>query len=291
MLQQTTTSAVIPHFERFLKLFPDLETLASSPLNRVLEAWSGLGYYRRAKLLHAASQKLVSESQFPRAHQELLQLPGFGPYTARSVASLAFDEPVGVVDGNVIRLLCRLKNLSVLWWNQSGRSQLQHLSDQMVEGHPSGVMNQAMMELGATICTPSSPKCLLCPIAKWCESRQRGKPESLPLQRPRRQPQIWIWTPQIHLDQGRVALIENVTAPFLKGTWIFPGKMRSSDSPPKWWTYRHRITNYDIYVQSQKVQSQPPSRSKNLIWVPLKELKQQSPSSLLQKALHQVAKP
>ncbi len=133
MLQQTTTQAVIPFYERFLKRFPDVRSLAAGRLEDVFEMWSGLGYYSRARNLHKAA-KALAERRFPRRFEELIELPGFGPYTARAVASLAFGQEAGVLDGNVIRVLSRVHDLAEEWWKTSGRKKLQTLSDAWVQG-------------------------------------------------------------------------------------------------------------------------------------------------------------
>src|SRR6185312_12760226 len=132
MLQQTTTTAVIPFFERFVARFPDLKALAQSTEAEVLEMWSGLGYYSRARNLHKAAQALVARGGFPQTHEELAEFPGFGPYTARSVASLAFDQAVGVVDGNVIRVLSRCEGEDWEWWRPNVRQQIQNRADAWV---------------------------------------------------------------------------------------------------------------------------------------------------------------
>jgi A/G-specific adenine glycosylase len=174
MLQQTTVVAVIPFYEKFLKRFPTLKDLAISPVEDVLEYWAGLGYYSRARNLHKSSQ-VLHVNGFPKTAAELLELPGFGPYTARAVSSLAFDEKTGVLDGNVIRILSRKFGRSVEWWKPKGRNELQEIADALAQTEHSADLNQGMMELGATICTPAKPACLLCPWQRSCLARRRGR--------------------------------------------------------------------------------------------------------------------
>ena len=172
MLQQTRVAAVIEHYIRFLKKFPDVKKLAQAREASVLAAWSGLGYYRRARMLHAAARVVVKKrgGTFPSGAEGLRALPGIGRYTAAAIASIAFDEPVAVVDGNVERLISRMHGHMVdgeaLWL------MAQTLLEQDAAGRARpGDFNQAMMELGATICTPGPPKCLVCPVAHFCATR------------------------------------------------------------------------------------------------------------------------
>lgn len=294
MLQQTTVQAVIPYYERFLTEFPDLESLARAPLSEVLRLWTGLGYYSRARNLHAAAQKLA-KTGFPRTAHELETYPGFGPYTARAVASLAFLEPVGVLDGNAVRVLSRLKGWPVEHWKSAGRKKLQCLSDELAREGPPDLVNQGLMELGATLCTPRSPQCFLCPWLADCEARKEGNQESLPLPKPRREMEIWEWYPRILTHGGSVALVRNDYAPFLKGQWLFPGEVKSRAKKPKQFDLRHGITHHDIYVRLPRTGVDESSRSrrkaaprrvtKGIQWVPIDKLTEWNPSNLLRKVL------
>ncbi len=165
MLQQTTVAAVIPYFEKFIQKFPTVQILASSKLEDVYEFWAGLGYYSRARNIHA-SAKILAISGFAKTHTELIKLPGFGPYTSRAVSSLAFNESVGVLDGNVIRVLSRVFAIKSEWWKPLHRIQLQNYSDQLAKYGESANLNQGLMELGATVCTPQKPLCPICPWKK-----------------------------------------------------------------------------------------------------------------------------
>lgn len=287
MLQQTTVAAVVPYYEKFLRLFPDLRSLARAQESAVLKAWSGLGYYSRARNLHKAARELAALPQFPRTAQELIELPGFGPYTSRAVASLAFEDPVGVLDGNVIRVLSRLEGKSLSWWTPRGREELQSVSDEFaLIGFPSEI-NQALMELGATVCTPRSPSCLLCPWVSRCEARKKNKVEELPTKKPRKALEIWSWTAEIHLRQGRLGLVKNPQAPVLRDQWIFPGSFRRLKKKPKDFAVRHGITHHDLFVQ---LDNERPKKGAKLTapeikWVKPTELSQWNPSILLKKIL------
>ena len=162
MLQQTRVAAVIPYYERFLARFPDVESLASAPQEEVLRLWSGLGYYSRARNLQHAAQQIVARHQgkFPRQREELLALAGIGEYTAAAILSIAFDEKHAVLDGNVARVVSRLEAIRGDLREPKRWNKLQASADRLLARESSGDWNQAMMELGATLCTPRSPQCL-----------------------------------------------------------------------------------------------------------------------------------
>lgn len=280
MLQQTTTTAVIPYFERFVKRFPALKSLAQSPIEDVLEAWSGLGYYSRARNLHKAAVALHAAGGFPRSFEQLIEYPGFGPYTARSVASLAFDESVGVVDGNVIRVLSRVYGKDWRWWEGKTRNEIQAVADEWVQDVSSYEMNQAIMELGRTICTPKSPSCLLCPLRTECTAFKKELTAVLPLPKPRREREIWIWEPSVRIVKARVLLQQNETIPFARGHWILPGEAKQVKAKPKKFDYKHSITHHDIYVTLKS-----DSRKVSGRWVALEEILKYAQTSLVDKAL------
>lgn len=284
MLQQTTVVAVIPYFEKFLNKFPTVQDLANAPESDVLEAWAGLGYYSRARNLHKAAKALATHG-FPETAAELLQLPGFGPYTSRAVASIAFGEKVGVLDGNVIRVLSRRYGLKLEWWNSKGRDTLQGISNDLSALGNADIVNQGLMELGATVCTPQKVTCMLCPWASTCVSREKNLVDKLPLKKPRKESEVWVWKPLVSVKDSKVALIKNDYAPFLKGQMIFPGEIAKEKSKPKAYDAKHNITHHDIFIQISQRKSIP---GKNVEWVALKDLKKINPSSLLQKVLHKV---
>ncbi|NUN05432.1 MAG: A/G-specific adenine glycosylase, partial [Bdellovibrio sp.] len=203
MLQQTTVVAVIPYFEKFLNKFPTVQDLANAPESDVLEAWAGLGYYSRARNLHKAAKALATHG-FPATAAELLQLPGFGPYTSRAVASIAFGEKVGVLDGNVIRVLSRRYGLKLEWWNSKGRDTLQGISNDLSALGNADIVNQGLMELGATVCTPQKVICMLCPWASTCVSREKNLVDKLPLKKPRKESEVWVWKPLVSVKDSKV---------------------------------------------------------------------------------------
>lgn len=286
MLQQTTVVAVLPFYARFMNAFPTVQSLAKAQLESVLELWSGLGYYSRARNLHKAAKALVENGGFPKSAAELEKFPGFGPYTSRAVSTFAFKEKVGVLDGNVIRVLSRRYALPVKHWLPKERAALQVRADQLAQIAEPDTLNQALMELGATICTPTSPACLLCPWASRCQARIQMKIPQLPLKKPKMNFEIWVWKPQVMIHRGQVAFIQNEKMPFLKGQWVFPGEIKKVDKKPDQFDAKHGITKFDIYIQIKK-KSLSRDQIKSVKLVPLDQVKRINPTTLIQKVLNQ----
>jgi A/G-specific adenine glycosylase len=191
MLQQTRSQTVLPYYERFLRELPDVHALAEAPLGHVLALWSGLGYYRRARMLHAAAKTVATKhaGRLPEEPAELRRLPGIGPYTAGAVASIAFGKPAALVDGNVARVLARLYGVEQDVKSAAGAARMWELAEHLVarrEGANPGDWNQALMELGATVCVPGNPRCAECPLASLCEGKRRGIAAELPRTAPKR---------------------------------------------------------------------------------------------------------
>jgi A/G-specific adenine glycosylase len=188
MLQQTRVAAAIPYYERFLERFPDVRALAAAPQEDILRGWSGLGYYSRARNLQKAALQIVAKhgGQFPNRREDALALPGIGNYTAAAILSIAFGEKLAVLDGNVARVLARLGAIRGNLRESTRWQKLQETADCLLDPESPGDWNQAMMELGATLCTPKSPQCLLCPVAHYCQARKLGFAESLPEKRKKR---------------------------------------------------------------------------------------------------------
>lgn len=189
MLQQTRVAAAIPYYERFLERFPDIHALAEAPQEEVLRLWAGLGYYSRARNLQKAAQQIVAQhgGKVPRDEEAVRNLPGIGDYTAAAILSIAFDAKRAVLDGNVARVLARLGAVRGDVREPARWRALQKTADGLLERRAPGEWNQALMELGATVCTPRGPRCLLCPVAKFCGARRLGDPESFPEKRLKRE--------------------------------------------------------------------------------------------------------
>lgn len=181
MLQQTRVETVLPYYTRFLERFPTPLALSDAASDDVFAMWSGLGYYRRARMLHEGARTVVAlGGSLPPNREGLLGVPGIGPYTAGAIASIAFGEPVGLVDGNVARVLARLFAIDEDMRKQGMRT-AQRLADQIVAKDDPGAWNQALMELGATVCTPIKPACHRCPVAPMCRARAEQRTSELPM--------------------------------------------------------------------------------------------------------------
>ncbi len=236
MLQQTRVAAVIPYYERFLERFPDVKTLALAPEQEVLRLWAGLGYYSRARNLQKAARQIVTEhdSHFPDAPEQALALSGIGAYTAAAILSIAYGKKLAVLDGNVARVIARLGAIRGDLRSGGRWQSLQKTADALLASHAPGDWNQAMMELGATLCTPRSPHCLLCPVAEFCEARKLGLTGAIPERRTKR-PTVTITLAALVLvdPQSRTLLLPplksgarpalpNDVAALLSGMWHFP---------------------------------------------------------------------
>jgi A/G-specific adenine glycosylase len=292
MLQQTTVAAVIPFYDRFMKRFPHVKNLAQAEEADVLEMWAGLGYYSRARNLHKAAKEIARQG-FPKKADELIKLSGFGPYTSRAVASLAFDEKVGVLDGNVIRVLSRVHGLKLKWWLPKERQKLQNLADDLAQTDSNADLNQGLMELGATVCTPKKPLCLLCPWKKFCVSLKNDSVEKLPLSKPRPEFEIWHWEMKVQMRSPRGAnptsseiyLEPNSMTPFLSGLPFPPGQATRVEKKPEKFDIKHSVTKYEIYIKLTETKA-PKSNKHN--WTSIHDIKKLNPSSLMTKILKKI---
>ena len=185
MLQQTTIAHGTPYWRKFLTLYPTVDDLAAAPLDDVLAQWAGLGYYARARNLHKCA-RIVAErgGRFPGTKAELLELPGIGDYTASTIAAICFDEPTTIVDGNVERVMARLHRVETPM--PKAKPELKRMAAVLSDPERPGDYGQAVMDLGATVCTPKSPSCLLCPWSRWCAARAAGDPERFPVKAPKK---------------------------------------------------------------------------------------------------------
>ncbi len=226
MLQQTQTATVIPYFERFLARFPTVEALAAAPLDEVLKAWEGLGYYRRAHHLHAAAQEIVRRhgGRLPDTVEALMALPGIGRYTAGAIASLAFGRDVPVLDGNVRRVLCRLFAIADDPDRSATQRRLWALAESLLPPGRAGPFNEALMELGSLVCRPRRPACDRCPLRPFCQAHAQGIQETLPRRRRRPPlPHYQVTAAVIQDAAGRFLITRRPADAMLGGLWEFPG--------------------------------------------------------------------
>ncbi len=255
MLQQTRVATVIPYYQRWLERFPTVRALAEAPLDDVLAAWSGLGYYTRARNLHRCAGDIVSRhgGSLPDSASALRELPGIGRYTAGAIASIAFGRQEPVVDGNVARVLARIYELEIDIKSSAGMRELWKLAGSLVPAESPSDFNQGLMELGATVCTPRGPSCLVCPVGDLCRARAAGRQGSLPIVPARKKASelplidasaLWIWR------RGRLLLARRAPQGLYGGLWelpqtedfaqletIVPGAVRLADPAP---IFEHR---------------------------------------------------
>lgn len=232
MLQQTRVDQATPYYHRFVERFPTVHDLAEANVDDVLLCWEGLGYYSRARNLHRAAKAVVDNhnGEVPDTLDEIRSLPGIGPYTAAAVLSIAFDRPLAALDGNVIRVLSRFFAFECDVQKAGSRRALQEVADRLVNPTGPGDHNQAVMELGARICTPHSPLCTACPIAEACQARLRGTPEAFPVSSSRGPiPHFDVVVALIFDGSGRLLIQRRPEEAMLGGLWEFPGGKRRHD--------------------------------------------------------------
>jgi A/G-specific adenine glycosylase len=272
MLQQTRVETVIPYYLRWLDQFPDVAALAASDEQTVLNAWEGLGYYSRARSILKTARLLHEQyhDQLPADRQELEKLPGLGRYTAAAITSIAFGLDEVVLDGNVKRVLSRVWNIDVAADTPAGEKLLWQKAEELLPHGEAGDYNQAVMDLGATLCTPRSPNCLLCPVQQICEARRLGLQAERPVMSEKKAiPHIQVVAAVLH--RGDQVLIQRRPSQgLLGGLWEFPGgKIEAGETPPQalqreiceeleleievgeaLGTYRHAYTHFKVTLQA-----------------------------------------
>ncbi len=286
MLQQTRVAAAIPYYEAFLARFPEPALLAAAPEAEVLAAWAGLGYYSRARNLHAAAKQIAAAGGFPREYAAIRALPGIGDYTAAAVASIAFGEPYAVLDGNVMRVLARLLNDGGDVRSVKTRARLGQAAQALLDPHRPGDFNQALMELGATICLPKGPQCLLCPVAGHCEAKKRGTENRLPVKSRGAQTVRLELVLLLIRRAGKYLLWRRPPgAGRMAGFWELPEPAQAPGAVagPLVGSFRHTITHhvYTVKVFTARLDGRP----EGLEWVAASALAALPLSTLARKAL------
>jgi A/G-specific adenine glycosylase len=288
MLQQTTVAAVIPSYERFLKLFPGVKALAAAHEEKVLRAWAGLGYYSRARNLHKAARRIAGERGgiFPDTFEEVLDLPGVGRYTAGAILSIAFKKPYPVLDGNVMRVFSRLFGLRGDIKKPATVKALWEKAESLLERSSPGDWNQALMELGATVCLPEGPRCGQCPLSADCVARKKGLQEELPVTPKRRDFVALSWTCLWIEKDGKVLLWKrSQDERFLKGLWGFP-EDRHLETEPGGLVKKasHTITHHKITISMRRA-APPLVLPSAAAWVSRGRVEEKLVSSLWRKCL------
>lgn len=283
MLQQTTVKTVTPYFEKFMLRFPTVEVLAQASLDDVFQQWQGLGYYSRARNLHKCAQQIVLDG-FPKTSAELINLPGIGPYTAAAIASIAFNEAIVPVDGNIIRVLARLNALT------TPLPDLKKVIEDLASSYASplrpGDFAQALMDLGATVCTPSSPKCPDCPLQLHCQAFKKGLTEDIPYKKEKKAKPTRYGHAYIIIKDGQIFLrrrgpkgllahmIEVPTTDWLPSPQQFEGLSLG--------TVKHTFTHFHLYLDVLKGSALPNGEG---FWAPLNQLEMIALPTLIKKVL------
>lgn len=317
MSQQTQMATLVPYFHRFVEKFPDVRVLARASEDEVLSAWTGLGYYSRARNIRAAAIHIVRErsGEFPKTIEGWLDLPGVGPYTAAAIASQCFGVREPVWDGNVLRVTSRLSAAPASAEDAHGskfRTAMTAALRCLISGRNPSAFNQALMELGAMVCTPRAPACGRCPLAKACRAHQRGSVDKFPPPKPRKaavelRPKVWV-----EVRRGRAGpeafLVPRPSGSWFPGMWDFPSQLGGaakpvSGAPPaprgflRFCEARHTITHHKIRLEGWlRLVPKPASTAPAKVtpagrWIPLTELTSQTPPVPLATTARKILRP
>ena len=292
MLQQTRVETVIPYFEKWMRLFPSVQALASAPEQDVLHAWEGLGYYSRARNLHKAARIVTNDlgGKLPQTVDDLIRLPGIGRYTAGAIASIAFGEDEPALDGNLKRVYARLFDVMELVDMPRGEKLLWEFARENLPKGRAGDFNQALMDLGATICIPKTPRCLICPLMDMCKARQNGTQSLRPVKKPRKSTPQYVHVAGVVVKRGRVLLAQRPSQGLLGGMWEFPNgrvdgdpakglakalragyslKVRRKESLG---IVQHAYTHFKVTVHAFRCELLGESKTPKMKWVVVRDL-------------------
>ena len=295
MLQQTRVETVIPYFEKWMRLFPSIHALASASEHEVLNAWEGLGYYSRARNLHKAAKIAAEEynGRLPRDLDALRKLPGIGRYTLGAIASIAFGMDVPALDGNIKRVYSRVFDISEPVDSTVGEKILWQLAEVHLPRGKAGDYNQALMDLGATICLPKNPRCLICPLMKICKARINGTQNQRPVMKPKKVVPEYIHAAGVIIKRAHVLLAQRPSQGLLAGMWEFPNgrvngdpagglakalkagynlNLRTKRNKKVLTTVQHAYTHFKVTVHAFQCELQSMPENGSLKWVSLKEL-------------------
>lgn len=297
MLQQTTVPHGTPYWFKFLELYPTIEELAAAPLDDVLTHWAGLGYYARARNLHKCAQIVANDlnGEFPETKAELLKLPGIGDYTASTMAAICFDEPTNIVDGNVERAISRLHRVEIPL--PKGKKDIKALASVLADPDRPGDYGQALMDLGAIVCTPRQPSCTVCPWESWCEAQRVGDMESFPRKQPKKAQPVRYGHAYVMVRNDCVWLRRRAETGLLGGMMEVPTSDWAGEcpdfSPPlqaDWIrapsSVKHVFTHFELRLEIHQatITTDPPGAGS---WVQIDHLSQKALPTLFKKVLDQ----
>lgn len=287
MLQQTRVATAISYYERFLTRFPDFQSLADASESDLLAHWAGLGYYYRARNLQKAARLMRDAGTFPSTIDDLRGLPGVGGYTAAAVASIGFNLPHAALDGNVFRVLSRVLDDPTNIASATARKHFAAVAEILLDRHSPGAFNQAMMELGATICLPKSPQCLICPVSELCRARRRGREKVLPIKRKRlesaQEQRLLFW---IERESKLLVWKRPSTSRLMPGFWELPerAQLPGVTAGRKLGSFRHTITFHNYLFEVVEGETGTLEPSGECQWMPFVDLDSQPTSTVLRKA-------
>jgi A/G-specific adenine glycosylase len=287
MLQQTRAQAVIPYYERFLARFPAVEALAQAAEQDVLAAWGGLGYYARARNLRRAAQTICGAGEFPRGYAAIRALPGIGDYTAAAIASIAFGLPHAVLDGNVLRVVARVENDAGDIASARTRERFRAIAQEWLDPRHPGTFNQALMELGATVCLARNPLCLVCPLAAVCRAREEGTAPQLPVKLRKVAPVRIEGVLLVVRHRGRLLLRQReADARRMAGFWELPApdQLPGARLGARIGTVRHTITHHHYTFAVVRASAALPNPT--FRWFPPARIREIPLSTTARKALH-----
>ena len=288
MLQQTRATAVVPYYQRFLERFPTVATLAAAAEEDVLALWSGLGYYSRARNLRRAAQHIAASGGFPRDYAAIRALPGIGDYTAAAIGSIAFDLPFAVLDGNVLRVVARVANDAADISIARTRERFREIAQGWLDTREPGHFNQALMELGATVCLPRNPLCLVCPLAGRCRARQEGTAGQLPVKLRKAEPVRLNGTLLVVRNRGRILLRQrHAAASRMAGFWDLPAPedLPAATLGVRIGEIRHTITHHHYTLEVRRATAVLPDADA-FRWFTTAQLAEIPFSTTARKALH-----
>jgi A/G-specific adenine glycosylase len=298
MLQQTQVDTVIPYYKRFIKKYPNVHGLAKAPLDDVLKLWENLGYYSRARQLHAAAKKIVEDfkGRLPDTYEGLISLPGVGPYTAGAILSIAFNRPIPAIDANVRRVISRLYYIIKPMQDRLTQEKIRKITKGLIPLRQPGHFNQALMDLGALICTPAKPDCRQCPFHQICKAYKRKRQDKIPIKSKRPGLPHKHFTAGIIRKKNEILLVKRPAKGLLGGLWKFPGGENTGKESlgkslqktirnelgvsvqvgPKVMAVDHRYTHFQITLHAflcSRMTGRPQALGcKEWLWVPMDHL-------------------
>lgn len=279
MLQQTQVNTVIPYYQRFITVFPDVSTLAQASQDQVLTLWAGLGYYSRARNLHKTAQLINSNHQgtLPKHYESLIQLPGIGPSTANAILSICYNKATPILDGNVKRIFSRIFAINQPINQTSTDKALWAISYQLMPENQTQCYTQAIMDLGSLICTRTKPQCERCPMTAFCLAYQTNTANQYPIKLPKKAKPIKTTTFYLHRYQNQIALKKNHNNGIWGGLYVLPEETAHYEIiRPLFPQQKHTFTHYHLYYEVKLIeflQINPPMlEDDDLIWIPLSKL-------------------